>query len=126
MRLAQAPLWCALVAAIACTACTPGVQAPTLAPVTTSDGVRFSLVHRDAKSVALAGTFNQWSIASHVLWRDATSHVWRLVVPLPPGEHLFMFVIDGSEWLTPPLADDFVNDGFGSRNGVVVVQSTGR
>jgi hypothetical protein len=33
-----------------------------------------------------------------------------------------MFVIDGERWITPPLADDFVDDGFGSRNGVVVVR----
>jgi hypothetical protein len=36
-----------------------------------------------------------------------------------------MFVIDGTQWITPPLADDFVDDGFGARNGVVVVRPTG-
>ena len=41
---------------------------------------------------------------------------------LPAGEHLFMFVADGNRWITPPLADDFVDDGFGSRNGVVIVR----
>jgi 1,4-alpha-glucan branching enzyme len=93
--------------------------------VATPDGVRFSLAYADATSVVLAGTFNQWSISSHALVREGTSDIWTLVVPLPPGEHLFMFVIDGSQWLTPPLADDFVDDGFGAKNGVVIVRGGG-
>jgi 1,4-alpha-glucan branching enzyme len=92
----------------------------------TPAGVRFSLMDTDAKSVALAGAFNQWSTSSHQLVREGKGNIWTLVVPLPPGEHLFMFVIDGSRWVTPPLADDFVDDGFGSRNGVVVVRPTER
>jgi 1,4-alpha-glucan branching enzyme len=109
-------------AAIAWTSCTPLLQRPSLAPAATPDGVRFSLAHADAKSVALAGTFNRWSISSHTLVREGTSNVWTLVVPLPPGEHLFMFVIDGAQWITPPLADDFVDDGFGAKNGIAIVR----
>jgi 1,4-alpha-glucan branching enzyme len=114
-----------LVAAMVWTSCT-GLQRPSLAPVATPDGVRFSLTNADARTVALAGTFNQWSISSHALVRQGTSNLWALVVPLPPGEHLFMFVIDGSHWLTPPLADDFVDDGFGARNGIVIVRPAER
>ena len=92
-----------------------------MAPLVTPAGVRFSLVRAEVNSVALAGTFNQWSISSHPLVREGTTDVWTLVVPLPPGEHLFMYVVDGTQWITPPQADDFVDDGFGSRNGVVIV-----
>jgi 1,4-alpha-glucan branching enzyme len=111
-----------LVTAMACASCTAGVQRPSLAPVITPDGVRFSLLRADAKSVAVAGTFNEWSPSSHVLVRDATTHVWTRVVALPPGEHLFMFVVDGTQWITPPSADEFVDDGFGAKNGVVIVR----
>ncbi len=41
---------------------------------------------------------------------------------LPAGEHKFMFVVDGEQWMVPPLAEDYVDDGFGSRNGVVIVR----
>jgi hypothetical protein len=51
---------------------------------------------------------------------DAARRRWTAVVPLPPGEHLFMYIVDGV-WVTPPQAADFVDDGFGARNGVVVV-----
>jgi 1,4-alpha-glucan branching enzyme len=125
MRSSWQKLSVALVA-IASASCSPGLQRPSLAPLMTPAGVRFSLVRADAKTVALAGTFNQWSTSSHVLAHDATSNVWTLVVPLPPGEHLFMYVVDGTQWIIPPLADDFVDDGFGSRNGVVIVRPTAR
>jgi hypothetical protein len=44
-----------------------------------------------------------------------------IVVPLPPGEHQFMYVVEGTQWVSPPHADDYVDDGFGTRNGIVVV-----
>jgi len=31
-------------------------------------------------------------------------------------------LIDGTRWITPPLAEDFVTDGFGQANGVVIVR----
>jgi 1,4-alpha-glucan branching enzyme len=121
MRLRR-PSIAAILTVIVCTSCTPGLQTPALAPMMTPTGMRFSLVDADAKTVSLVGAFNQWSATSHQLTRDGTTNIWTLVVPLPPGEHLFMFVIDGSRWVTPPLADDFVDDGFGSKNGVVIVR----
>ena len=69
----------------------------------------------------MAGSFNQWSPSSHPLAREGSRGIWMAVVALPPGEHLFMYVVDGTEWLSPPLAEDYVDDGFGARNGVVVV-----
>jgi len=94
---------------------------PRLSPEATPTGMRFKFVDRDARSVSVAGSFNQWSTSSHPLSRVLTSALWEAVVPLPPGEHRFMFVIDGTRWITPPLADDVVDDGFGSKNGVVIV-----
>jgi 1,4-alpha-glucan branching enzyme len=108
------------VAVALCASCSAAT--PSVAPVVTPAGVRFSVAAAGATSVALAGAFNQWSAASHPLTRDGRSGVWTIVVPLPPGEHPFMFVIDGNQWITPPAADDFVDDGFGARNGVVVVR----
>jgi 1,4-alpha-glucan branching enzyme len=91
-------------------------------PEVTPAGVRFELVRPEATSVALAGDFNEWSASSHPMSRAGSSERWTAVVPLPPGEHLFMFVVNGTEWVSPPLAEDYVDDGFGARNGVVVVR----
>jgi 1,4-alpha-glucan branching enzyme len=104
-----------LAATIGCAA-----RTPPEAPVMTRSGVRFSLVRPDARTVALAGSFNEWSPVSHLLSRQA-SGAWTIVVGLPPGEHPFMFVVDG-QWVSPPVADDYADDGFGKRNGIVVVR----
>ena len=90
------------------------------APLVTREGVRFSLEQPAAQAVAVAGTFNGWSRTAHPMTRDGSRGRWTAIVSLPPGEHLFMYVVDGA-WVTPPQAVDFVDDGFGSRNGVVVV-----
>ncbi len=92
------------------------------APIATPAGVRFVLMRPEARSVALAGSFNQWSATSYPLVRDGSRGLWTVVVPLAPGEHLFMYVVDGTEWVSPPLAEDYVDDGFGAKNGVVVVR----
>jgi len=92
------------------------------APVATPDGVRFVLERPGARRVSVAGSFNAWSDASHPLTREPGSGLWTAVVVLPPGEHQFMYVLDDVEWISPPLAQDYVDDGFGARNGVVVVR----
>ncbi len=35
---------------------------------------------------------------------------------------VFMFVVDGKQWVSPPMAEDYADDGFGARNGIVVVR----
>ena len=119
MRLRPSSVAAMIALAIVGSSCAATTKA--LPPVVTPSGVRFSLSRPDATSVALSGVFNQWSASSHPLSRDGQSGMWTVVVALPPGEHLFMYVIDGLQWITPPLADDFVDDGFGAKNGVVVV-----
>jgi 1,4-alpha-glucan branching enzyme len=121
MRL---PSSIALVAAILAGVMSASCAARTApaAPVVTPGGVRFVLMRSEARSVALAGNFNQWSAASHPLAREKSRGLWTIVVALPPGEHLFMYVVDGTEWISPPFAEDYVDDAFGARNGVVIVR----
>jgi 1,4-alpha-glucan branching enzyme len=89
--------------------------------VVTSAGVRFADSFPEATSVAVAGSFNEWSITSDPLTRDSTG-IWWAVIRLPPGDHAFMYVVDGTRWVSPALAEEYVDDGFGARNGVVVVR----
>jgi 1,4-alpha-glucan branching enzyme len=89
------------------------------APVDTTDGVRFTFANPGAKSVAVVGNFNEWSATANPLVRSGK--VWSAVVTLPPGEYPFMFIVDG-KWIVPTLAEEFVDDGFGSKNGVVIVR----
>lgn len=119
----RVPSWVACLVA-ACALVASGSCAATLAPaatLVTPAGVRFELLRPEGRSVALAGSFNQWSAVSHPLARIGSRGLWTVVVPLPPGEHLFMYVVDGA-WVSPPIAEDYADDGFGARNGVVVVR----
>ena len=102
---------------MACAACAAAMA--DRAPADTPNGVRFTLANAAAKSVSVAGNFNEWSTTANPLARSGK--VWTAVVTLPPGEHLFMFVVDG-KWIAPPLAEDFADDGFGAKNGVVIVR----
>ena len=82
------------------------------------DGVAFRLRRPAAASVSIAGDFNGWSADAHPMTREGD--VWTRSIALPPGEHVFMYVIDGREWVTPPDAEH-VPDGFGGTNGRVLV-----
>ena len=103
---------------LATSGCAAGLSASP--PVVTAGGVRFVLMHSTARRVALAGSFNDWSTSAHPLIRARSTGIWTAIVALPPGEHLFMYVVD-DEWISPPLAEDYADDGFGSKNGIVVV-----
>jgi 1,4-alpha-glucan branching enzyme len=92
------------------------------APQPTSGGVRFTLFATGAKQVSLVGSFNGWAKGATPMKIVDGSSLWSVDVPLSEGEHTFMYVIDGFRWMTPPHAEDFVTDGFGQTNGVVVVR----
>jgi 1,4-alpha-glucan branching enzyme len=125
MRVPVRGVWvAAILAAFVGVSC--AAARPPAVPVVTSSGVRFVLERPNARSVAVAGSFNEWSASAHPLVREGSDGIWALVVPLPPGEHTFVFVIDGSEWISPPFAADYMDDGFGSRNGVVSVRPAER
>ncbi|MGH7480748.1 MAG: isoamylase early set domain-containing protein, partial [Longimicrobiales bacterium] len=100
--------------------------APERAPVVTAPAasgdvyVQFMLEARDVRSVALAGDFTTWTPAVELQDPDGDG-VWSGRVRLEPGVHQYMFVIDGTRWVTDPNAGRYVDDGFGNRNAVVVI-----
>jgi 1,4-alpha-glucan branching enzyme len=82
-------------------------------------GVYFQLRRPAATSVAVAGDFNGWSREAHPMTRSGA--FWTSVVALPPGDYVFMYVVDGVECVTPPNATALVPDGFGALNGKITV-----
>lgn len=85
-------------------------------------GMRFTLSAPEAKMVYVVGSFNGWVKGATPMKRVGDKGIWVAEVALRPGEHMFMYVVNGNEWMAPPLAEDFVMDGFGQTNGVVVVR----
>jgi 1,4-alpha-glucan branching enzyme len=84
--------------------------------------VRFTVLAPGAKQVFLVGSFNGWATGATPMKIPNGSALWAVDVPLKQGEYTFMYLIDGTRWMTPPLAQDFVIDGFGQTNGVVIVR----
>jgi hypothetical protein len=82
--------------------------------------VQFALEAPGAQSVAVAGDFDGWA-GSHALEDGNGDGVWTGRVPLQPGVHSYMFLVDGATWLTDPRADRYAEDGFGNRNAILAV-----
>jgi 1,4-alpha-glucan branching enzyme len=85
--------------------------------------VRFVFVAPYASRVSLVGDFNKWNPAAMPMRRSADGRAWLLDVPLPPGRHVYSFIVDGD--LAPdPAAPRAGDDDFGVPSSVVLVAGT--
>ncbi len=55
-------------------------------------------------SVTVAGSFNNWDKNASPLVPDADGKTWRTTLKLPPGKHLYKFVVNGQTWVADPKA----------------------
>ena len=102
--------------------CAKAKVVKTESPKSLAGVVRFMILAPGVKQVNLVGSFNGWGKDAMPMKIMDSSGVWLVDVPLKEGEHTFMYLIDGTRWITPPLAEDFVTDSFGHLNGVVIVR----
>ena len=82
--------------------------------------VRFALSAPNASRVALVGSFNEWNPIATPLVRDPATGTWMVSLRLPPGRHVYAFVVDG-DVTADPAAPRAADDDFGSANSVVLV-----
>lgn len=101
----------------------PEPAAELMRPHSTGKGWLFRLAAPGARSVYLIGTFCGWDRRAHPLHPGEKEGVWEVVVPLGPGTYEYTFLVDGRDLVTPPQAPMYVDDGFGQRNGVLVVEA---
>lgn len=83
--------------------------------------ISFELVKPDAKSVAVAGSFNDWKPETTPL-APAGNGRWVTGLQVAPGRHEYLFVVDG-QWVTDPNARETVGNPFGGKNSVLTVVS---
>jgi 1,4-alpha-glucan branching enzyme len=79
---------------------------PTRAPYSAKNmtkPVSFFFAAPNAKSVCLAGDFNDWNPTSHPMQRRENGW-WYLQVPLTHGHNLYQFLVDGEPTLDPHAA----------------------
>lgn len=91
-------------------------DAPTVRFVLNDSGM-------NAKTVAVIGSFNSWKPEDAAMRFDKSTGAWVLELSLPPGDHEYMFLIDGQKLLADPSAQMARDDGFGNRNSIVFVNS---
>jgi 1,4-alpha-glucan branching enzyme len=82
--------------------------------------IEFRFENRAAKTVALAGDFNNWSATGHPMKRGR-DEIWTIEVDLPPGRHEYKFLVNGGEWWNDPRAPKVPNV-WGTENSYVDVQ----
>ena len=81
--------------------------------------VSFELIKPGAKSVCVAGTFNDWRPEKAPLVATSNGR-WVGDLTLQPGRHEYLFVVDG-QWIPDPNAKESVQNPFGGRNSIIGV-----
>lgn len=82
--------------------------------------IEFVLDMPKARSVAVAGNFNNWDPSQTPL-RTTDRGVWRAMVPMPVGRYEYRFVVDG-QWFNDPSATESTPNPFGSENSIKIVK----
>lgn len=88
--------------------------------------VEFSCQAPDAKSVYLAGSFNDWNPEETVM--EEGGGIRKTELQLAPGRYEYKFVVDG-RWCCDPARDDHdssvaecVQNPFGTLNRIIEVE----
>jgi len=90
-----------------------GIAAPQLEPV------RFKFSHPNARTVCIAGTFNDWRPEAKPM-RPTGAGCWLEKSDLAPGTYEYCFVVDGC-WMPDPQAHETRPNPFGGRNSILTV-----
>lgn len=124
IRVAPAPAFAALaVLALAIALPWTGGLSGSGSPDDATVYVQLFLEAPSASSVAIAGDFNSWAPLE---LEDADGDgVWSARLAVNPGVYEYMFVLDGSRWVTDPHAERYSDDGFGNRNAVLAILPKG-
>lgn len=81
---------------------------------------QFVFEHATARSVSVVGDFNAWEADALPLTR-LPNGLWTATVPLPPGRHVYAYVIDGTLVVADPRAPKAGDADYGREGSVVMV-----
>lgn len=85
--------------------------------------VRFVIVAPSASRVSVVGNFNGWNPRASPMERSSSGDAWVRDVTLPPGRHVYAFVVDGVIHVDPS-APRAAEDDFGIPSSAIVVQAS--
>lgn len=84
--------------------------------------VRLEFIHPTAKSVSVAGTFNEWRPGATEMIALENGR-WLKELVLQPGTYEYQLVVD-NQWMPDPLATETTPNSFGGVNSVLRVAGT--
>ncbi len=92
-------------------------------PPRIADGRLVFVFHDDeARSVSLAGDFNNWNASQLTLERGGDG-LWQTEIAAPPpGAYQYKFLIDGGRWVEDPSNGMKASDNYGGLNSVLVIE----
>jgi hypothetical protein len=85
-------------------------------------GYRFAYTDASASSVALAGSFNDWSTTANPMSDEDKDGTWTTVIDLKPGSYEYKFVVNDGTWVADP---DNPRTGGDFDNSLLDVNPTG-
>jgi hypothetical protein len=71
-----------------------------------------------SKNIYIVGSFNNWE--EKALRMNKTKDGWETTFALPPGKHLYKFLVDG-QWILDPNNNLEETDGNGNVNSVLII-----
>ncbi len=96
-----------------------GCAFPYKAPIVGEKGITFKVRVPGAKNVSIAGSFNRWDREKDQMSGPDRGGWWSITLPLSPGRHEYLFLIDGETWHLDPHGVGISDDGLGGKNSVL-------
>ncbi|MBI4115489.1 MAG: isoamylase early set domain-containing protein [Candidatus Omnitrophica bacterium] len=82
--------------------------------------IQFEYDAPSARSVFLAGSFNDWDLSASSMKKDRKGK-WQITLQLAPGRYEYRYFVDGV-WECDPDPKECVPNPFGSWNCVINVE----
>ena len=90
----------------------------------TKEGVLFLYENKNAESVFLVGSMNNWDQTMTPMEKDKNG-IWRVILKLEPSKYSYKFFVDGN-WYFDQENPNFEDDGFGGSNSIIEINKQGK
>ncbi|MBZ0268288.1 alpha-glucosidase C-terminal domain-containing protein, partial [bacterium] len=108
----------------------PAAPATPAAPTYTGDPEEVTFSYKPLisgiDSCHLVGSFDDWNQQAHPMNDEDGDGAWTITMTLNPGVYEYKFLVDGSNWLEDPEAEETLEDPYGGKNSVLRVGEQAR
>ena len=87
------------------------------------DGIRFTYKDKNANSVFLVGSMNEWDTSASPMIKDLEG-TWEIILTLEEGKYTYKFIVDNI-WHNDPDNISYEDDGYGGSNSLIEISDKG-